>query len=94
MGTKTVSTLAILIICILLFPFAIAIFGGLFGLIGGLFGAVFGIFGAIFGAFFGVIGWLIKIPFTIFHGTFHHANFIAICLIILLVVLITGKKSK
>ena len=69
MDSKSVATLLIIIVCILLFPVAIGIIGGVFGLVGGILGAIFGaiggvigaifgVIGAIFGAIFGFIGWL------------------------------------
>jgi hypothetical protein len=62
--TKAVGMLAIVIICILMFPVAIGIIGGFFGIIvgvlGAVFGAIFGIIGGLFGAVFGVIGWLFE----------------------------------
>lgn len=69
MESKTLATVFIVIICILLFPVAVGIVGGVFGLIGGILGGIFGVVGSVFGAvfwviasvfgaLFGVIGWL------------------------------------
>jgi hypothetical protein len=61
MITKTLGTLIIVLICILVFPIGIAVIGGVFGVvigvIGAVFGAIFGAIGTIFGSFFSAIGW-------------------------------------
>ena len=46
----------VVFVCVLLFPLAIGIIGGIFGLIGGVIGGFVGLVGAIFGIIFGMIG--------------------------------------
>lgn len=56
MDSKTLTTVVIVIICIMLFPVVIGIVGGIFGVIGGVIGGVFGMIAGVFGAIFGLIG--------------------------------------
>ena len=103
MDSKTLTTLFIVIVCILLLPLAIGIIGGVFGLIGtiiggvfgligGLFGAVFGIIGSVFGAVFGFIGWLFGEPFH-WHGPdFFDGDIFAIVVVVLVVVMISRAR--
>jgi hypothetical protein len=91
MATKTVSTFAVIIICILLLPVGIGICGGIFGLIAGLIGAIFGIIGGIFGALFGAIGVGMR---WIFHNPFSIDLNLGVLLLIILVVVIASKKNK
>lgn len=99
MATKTLGTLLILIVCILIFPLGIAILGGVFGIVIGVFGAVFGAFfgilGGIFGALFGGIGWLFDGLFSWpHHFGFFHTNFCTIAVIVLLVVILSRNKMQ
>lgn len=105
MDSKTLTTLLIVIVCILLFPLAIgiiggvfglfgSILGGIFGLIGGLFGVIFGVIGAILGAIFGVFGWVFDEhhggwPFNFFDGDLFTAT-----LIVVIIVLLVRSKRK
>jgi hypothetical protein len=61
MLTKTLGTIFIVIVCIMVVPLGIGIIGGVFGIVvgvvGAVFGALFGIIGSIFGALFGVFDW-------------------------------------
>jgi hypothetical protein len=61
MITKTLGTLIIVLICILVLPIGIAVVGGVFGIvigvIGAVFGAIFSVIGTVFGSVFGAIGW-------------------------------------
>lgn len=97
MATKTLSTIMIIVICILLFPIGIGILGGMFGLVvglaGGLFGAIVGIFGAMFGLVAGFFGWIFD---TLFNWNFHwfDINFTTVLLIILIILVATRAKSK
>lgn len=74
MDSKTLSTILIVIVCLLLFPVIIGIVGGVFGVvggvIGGIFGAIAGIIGAVFGAIGGVIGAVFGIIASIFGAIF------------------------
>ena len=106
MDPKTLTTLLIVIVCILLFPVILgvaggifglvgSILGGVFGLIGGLFGAIFGLFGAIFGAFFGVFGWLFD---GHYHAPWSHdffdGDFFTAALIVLVIVLVARSRRR
>lgn len=101
MDSKTLATIMVVFLCVLLFPVFIGIVGGIFGvigsvfggfvgLIGSLFGAIFGIIGALFGAIFGVFGWIF--------GDHHHwhwpmdffsGDLFAVLLVVLVVVLMS-----
>lgn len=99
MATKTLGTLLIVIVCILLFPIGIGIIGGVFGIVMGAFGAVFGVFagiiGAVFGAIFGVFGWLFEGLFWWDSDySFFNFNLITLAAIIILVALLSKNKSK
>ncbi|MFZ6011625.1 MAG: hypothetical protein ACOYXT_14875 [Bacteroidota bacterium] len=98
--TKALGTLAIVFICILLFPIGIGIIGGVFGIVigvlGAVFGAIAGIIGGIFGAIFGVIGWAFDGIFgwdCDWHPDFFHGNVWTIALVIIIVALITRKRK-
>jgi hypothetical protein len=62
MITKTIGTLLLLVVCIMFFPIAFAILGGVFGIVAGVLGAVFGgiigAIGGVFGAIFGIFEWI------------------------------------
>jgi hypothetical protein len=92
------TTVLLIIILIITFPFWIGILGGLFGLIVGAIGAVFGILGAVFGAVFGGIGALFGalfnghwgIPMVFAFG----GKLMIIAMIVAVVVLITRAPRK
>jgi hypothetical protein len=97
MTTKTSSNSSVLVIILLIitFPFWIGILGGLFGIIAGLFGAIIGIVAAVFGAIFGTIGAV----FDIFDWTsFPHIHIpfraFVIVAIVFAVVMISRSKKK
>lgn len=95
MITKTVGTLFIVVICILLFPVAIAILGGMFGIVIGVFGAIFGVIGGLFGAVFGAFGWIFDGIFD-WHWPFgfFNCNFFALAAIVLVVAIIMKSKPR
>ena len=104
MDSKTLTTIIVVFICVLLFPLFIGIIGGIFGLIGGLiggfvglvgalFGAIFGVIGSIFGAIFGVFGWIFDDHFHWPHiGFFNGELFIVIALVILIAMLSRSRR--
>ena len=104
MDSKTLTTVAAVVLCVLFFPLLIAVIGGIagvfgsvvgvfVGLIGGVFGGIFGLIGAIIGGIFGALGWL-------FHGIFHfgpHFHFgggrlIALLIAVAIVIAISRPK--
>ncbi len=101
MITKTLGTLAIIIICIMVFPVGLAIVGGVFGIVvgvlGAVFGAVFGVIGGIFGAVFGFFGWIFDglfswhWPFGLFDCNFF--TFVAIVFVIAMMVKSRSPRS-
>jgi hypothetical protein len=99
MATKTVGTLLIILVSILLFPVAFGILAGVFGIVFGalaaVFGAVFGILGGIVGAIFGFFGWIFDGIFDWdFDYGFFDFNPVTIVLVILVVALLTRNKSS
>lgn len=99
MATKTLGTILIVFVCILLFPIGIGILGGVFGIVMGVFGAVFGAFagiiGGIFGAIFGVFGWLFEGLFWWDSDySFFNFNLFTLTALVFLVVLLSRNKSK
>lgn len=104
MDSKTLSTVLVVIVCILLFPIIIGIIGGVFGLIGGIVGAVFGaitglfggLFGIIagfFGAVFGLFAWLFDGDFY-WDGPFHIFGSDVFTVLILVVVIALVARSR
>ena len=100
--TKSLGTLIVVIICILLFTVAIGLIGGLFGIIigifGAVFGAIFGIIGGIFGAVFGFIGWIFDFIFGFGHHwdgpfNFHDCNIFSWAIVFLIVALIVRTRK-
>jgi hypothetical protein len=95
MVVKTLGTLFIVLICILMLPIGLGIIGGVFGIVVGVIGAVFGAFagiiGGIFGAIFGVFG-------SIFHWHwpfgFFHCNFFTLTTLAVVVALIIKSQSR
>jgi hypothetical protein len=97
MMTKTLGTLVIAFLCILMLPI-------FFGILGGLFGAVMGILGAIFGVIGGIIGGLFSAIFgglgSLFDGIFNwhlpfgfiSAKFFALVAIIFAFVMISKSR--
>jgi hypothetical protein len=105
MLSKTVGTVVIIFICILMFPIAIGLIGGAFGIvvgvIGAVFGAIFGVIGGLFGAVFGFFGWLLDSLFgwgdMEFHGPFGfvECNVLTWAIIVIVVaLLVKGKKDR
>jgi hypothetical protein len=100
MITKTIGTIIVVFLCILMFPVAIALVGGVFGIAAGVIGAVFGaivaVIGAIFGAIFGVFGWIFDRIFG--WGDFHwpfgffHCNFFTLAAIVLVIALVARSS--
>jgi uncharacterized membrane protein len=90
MLTKTLGTVLILIVCIIVLPISIAVIGSVFGILMGVLGAVFGgiigVFGAILGSIFGAVDWL-------FDG-FFHCNVYMIGVIAIVVALAVRKYSN
>lgn len=87
---RSLSTVLILIILLITFPFWVSLAGGLFGLIGGLFGLIFGIIGAMFGAlgsvFDALFGW---------HGYPRlHFNGFAVLAFIIIIALVAGRRNR
>ena len=104
MQSKTLTTILIVIICILLFPVVIgiiggvfgiigSIIGGLFGLIGGVFGALFGIIGGLFGAVFSFIGWIFGFPFHWDGPDFFHNDLFTVVILVLVIVMISRVRN-
>lgn len=98
MDSKTLTTIAAVILCVLFFPLLIGIagglagifgsvIGGLFGFVGGIFGGIFGLLGGIIGAICGAVGWLFD---GIFHfgGPFHFGGGRLIALFIVVAILV------
>lgn len=105
MDSKALTTVLIVIICVLLFPLIIgaiagvfgvlgSIIGGFFGLIGGLIGAIFGIIGGMIGAIFGAFGWIFDEPFhgVWLGGHFDSEDFLAVMVVVLVVVVVTRSN--
>lgn len=93
--TKSVGTVILVCLCVLLIPAIIGIIGGAFGIVAGVFGAIIGLIGGLFGAIFGFIGWLFDGIFgwgwgTPFHFEFNPGTWLLIFIIIAL--LVRGKK--
>jgi hypothetical protein len=99
MATKTLGTIIVIILCILLFPVGIGIVAGVFGIvigaIGGVFGAIFGMIGGLLGAIFGGIGWFFE---NLFDWDFHDGfglfdvNIFTIAALVILVALLSKNK--
>jgi len=106
MDSKTLATIMVVFICVLLFPVFIGVVGGIFGviggimggiigLIGGLFGVVIGAIGAVFGAIFGVIGWMFDEPFR-GHWPIQpfSRDLVTVIVLVLIVVLFTRSRTR
>lgn len=99
MISKTIGTIFIVLICIIMFPVAIGLLGGVFGIImgvvGAVFGAIAGVIGGIFGAIFGVFGWMFDSLFD-WHGPFHffRCNIFTLAAIVLVVALIVRNRRN
>jgi len=102
MDSKTVTTIALVIVCMLLFPVAIGIVGGVFGVVGGILGGLFGIFTGLLGAIFGAIAGLFGVAFGIFgwggadpwHGSFSFFDRDVLTAIILVVVVVLMTRPR
>ena len=106
MDSKTIATIMVVFICVLLFPVAIGIIGGVFGviggiiggivgLIGGIFGAIFGVIGSVFGAIFGIFGWIFGDHYH-WHGpiNFFNRDLFVVIALVLFVVFIARSKAR
>ena len=96
MDSKTIATVMVVFICVLLFPVFIGILGGIFGLIGGVIGAFFGFIGWMFGAIFGAIGWMFGDHYH-WHwpgGWFDRDLFSVIALIVIVVLIARSKPAR
>jgi hypothetical protein len=99
MDSKTLATVMLIFIGILLIPVCIGIIGGVFGVIGSVLGAVFGIIGGMLSAIFGVIGGIFG---WIFYGDndrewtnhFFHWDFFTVFAVALVIILITRRKPS
>lgn len=97
--TKAIGAIFVAIICILMFPVAIAIIGGVFGIVigvfGAVFGAIFGVIGGLFGAIFGFFGWIFDGIFG-WGGPFgfFECNFFTLVVFAVVVALLMKSKSK
>jgi hypothetical protein len=97
MIAKTLGTLVIVFLCILMVPIFFGVLGGIFGVVVGVLGAVVGaiggIIGGIFGAIFGGLGSLFNglfnwhLPFGFFS-----AKIFAIVAIVFVVVMISKSR--
>jgi len=106
MDSKTVTTIMIVFVCVLLFPVFIGIVGGIFGLIGGmiggifgaigwLIGTIFGVIGSIFGAIFGIFGWMFDgHHFWHWPGGWFNRDLLGILVVVLIVVLISRSRAQ
>ena len=96
MAAKSIGTIILVIIGILLLPVVFGILGGIFGVIFGVFGAIFGVIGAIFGAIFGIFGWLFDGLFgwNDFHFGHFNFNLITIAIIVLLAAVLAKKRPR
>jgi hypothetical protein len=104
MDSKTLTTVLIVIICVLLFPFLIGAIGGIVGLIGGIIGAVFGAIGGVIGAFFGLIAGIFGAIFGIFSwifdgdfywdGPFHIFGSDVFTVIVLVIIAVLISRSR
>jgi hypothetical protein len=102
MATKTLGTVLVVLICILLFPVVIGIIGGAFGIVVGVFGAVFGVFvgliGGIFGAIVGVFGAIFEGLFGWMHWgphfSFFPSNVFTIAAIVVIVIIAMRLRKK
>jgi hypothetical protein len=98
MATKTIGTILLVIICILMLPVALGLLGGVFGIVfgvfGAVFGAIFGLIGGIFGAIFGVFGWIFDGLFGWHDYHFFDFNIFTIGALVLLVLVLSRKKQR
>ena len=98
MTTKTSSGTSVLVIILLIvtFPFWIGIIAGFFGLVAGLFGAVIGIIAAVFGAVGGAIGSVFGIFdwYSFPHIHLSGFKFFLVVAIIFAIVMMSRNKKK
>jgi hypothetical protein len=95
MITKTLGTIVIIFICILMFPVAFGIIGGLFGIVAGVFGAVIGAIGAVIGGIFSLFGWFFDGLFN-WHWPyrFFNCNIFTLAAIVLIIALALRRKQN
>lgn len=96
MESKTLGIIAVVILCILLFPIGIGIIGGVFGLIaglvGGMIGAIAGLAGAVIGGVFGFVGWLFESIFG-WNNDFLLPDFnLGVVVLVIIIVAILSRK--
>lgn len=99
MIAKTIGTIIIVLLAILMVPVGIGIIGGLFGIVVGIIlaivGSIAGLLGGIFRAIFDVLGWM-------FHGLFDwdwpfgffSSNIFTLAAIVLVIALIARPKAN
>ncbi len=96
--TSSTSQVLLVILLVITFPVWFAAGAALLGVAAGLFGAVIGILGAIFGVFMTLLTLPFKILFGWSHAGWHwfphlHFNaFVMIAVIIVVALIIKGKK--
>lgn len=95
MISKTIGTIFIVLICIIMFPVALGLLGGVFGIVMGIVGAVFGTMAGAIGAIFGVFGWMFDSLFN-WHGPFHffRCNIFTFAAIVLVVALLVKDRKN
>lgn len=99
MITKTIGTILIVVVCIIVFPIGIAVVGGVFGIVAGVLGAVFGgivaVVGGVLGAIFGVFEWIFDGIFG-WHGLFDvfGCNAFTFGIIAIVIALAVRPKAK
>ena len=96
MTTKTSSGTSVLVIILLIvtFPFWIGIIAGFFGLVAGLFGAVIGIIAGVFGAVFGAIGSVFGIFDWFSYPHIHIGGFKFFLVVALIFAIVMMSRSK
>lgn len=88
------SSVLVVILLIVTFPFWIGIIGGLFGLIAGAIGALIGIIAAVFGAIFGAIGSVFGIFDWFPHMHISGFRFFIFVAVIFAIVMMSRSKKK
>ncbi len=95
------STVLLVLILIITFPFWIAIagvvfglvvgiFGGIIGLLGGIFGGIVGLIGGIFGGIFGFNSWHMGWDWP----HFHFNKYVFFALLIVAVLVINKRQNR
>ena len=99
MDSKTLTTILIVIVCLMLFPVAIGIIGAVFGIIGGVAGGIFGLVTGIFGAMIGAVGAIFGllfgwIDFDYWNCSFNFFDGDVIAAIILVLAIVLAARSR